>query len=173
MTPAPRTKLPRALEIDPRAPAVEAALASDLRPLWERGTVQVAHVSLTESLRRALTGAGLRNALEQGLEGIEARLSSEQRGLDALWAKPGAPPPGAPRVSRLLVLANDGSQRFYRDAEALLRRYEARLLGLHVDVPGDALGPAALGKEVLARALLIADRDAVSAVMLGLLPPSP
>ncbi|HEU4536487.1 MAG TPA: hypothetical protein VFS00_20320 [Polyangiaceae bacterium] len=173
MNAAPRPKLPRALETDPRAPAVEAALAADARPLWERGVVRVAHRPLTESLRRALAGAALRDALEQGLEGIEARLQSEQRGLDALRAKPGAPPPGAPRVSRLLVLASDGSQRFYRDAEALLRRYEARLLGLRLDAPGDALGPAVLGREALARALLIADRDAVGAVLLALVPPAP
>ncbi len=168
-----KPRLPRALEVDVRAPAVEAALAADARPLWPQGTVAVAHLPLTDVLARALTGAALRGAVEQGLEGIEGRLRSEQRGLDALRARPGAQAAGAPRVSRLLLLANDGSQRFYRDAEALLRRYEARLLGLRLDVPGEWLGLTALGRDALARALLVDDRDAVTALLLALAAPVP
>ncbi|HEU4408597.1 MAG TPA: hypothetical protein VFS43_25270 [Polyangiaceae bacterium] len=170
MPAALRAKLPRALEADPRAPAVTAALEASARPLWAQGTIAVAHLPLTEVLSRALAGSGRRGALAQGLETIETRLANEQRGLDALQAKPGAQP-GAPRISRLLVLANDGSQRFYRDAESLLRRYEARLLGLRLDVGGDDLGAAALGRNALARALLIDDREAVTAVLLALAAP--
>lgn len=171
MTPTTKPKLPRSLEIDPRAAFVEAALEAAAHPLWPQGTVRVAHLPLSPLLERALAGASLRGSVAQGLESIESRLQSEQRGLDALQSKPNAPPPGAPRISRLLVLANDGSQRFYRDAEALLRRYEARLLGLHLDVAGDALGRAALGRDALARALLIDDREAVTAVLLALAAP--
>lgn len=172
MEPTSKPRLPRTLEADARAPAVRAALEASARPLWEQGTVAVAHVALGEPLERALGGAARSRSAVQGLESAEARLRDQQRGLDALRERPGGEAAaGGARVSRLLVLANDGSRRFYRDAEALLRRYEARLLGLRVEAAGDELGRRLMGREALVRALLVDDREAVTAVLLALASP--
>jgi hypothetical protein len=161
--------LPRALEADPRAAAVRAALAALARPLWEQGSLAVARAPLSVPLERALLGALRAGAAAQGLERAEAVLRDEQRGLDARVARGEAA--GGARVSRLLVLADDGSRRFYRDAEGLLLRYGGRLLGLRVAAPGDELGRRVLGREALARALLVTDREAVTAALLALANP--
>lgn len=160
----PDVKLPKQVEQDPRHEAVRRALSADTRLLWPGGKRTVAHLALTPALRQALAEA--RGQLEQGFEGAERVLEAEAKGLVALRQKTGEAQ--GSRVSRLLLLAADGSERFYRHAESLLARHEERLLVAVVDAPGEGLGEAALGPGRLARAVLVGERDAVSRVLLSL-----
>ena len=72
------------------------------------------------------------------------------------------------RVSRLLVLADDGSERFHRRVESLLRRHAPRVLALRVSADQDALGRLLFGRDQVARLLLVEHKDAVSAVLVAL-----
>ena len=93
----------------------------------------------------------------------------EQRGLDALKQKAPESPQNA-RASRFLFLANDGSTRFYRDAEVLLTRYAQRLLICRIDLAGEAFGAAILGAPRLVRAVLVHDKKLGARALLALLP---
>jgi hypothetical protein len=157
-------RLPRAIEIDPHRAAIEAALARDARPLWPGGTLPVAHVPVEPSFERALAAAQEAHQLARGLEQAEALLASEQKGLDALRERQGTAL--ADRTSRLLVVASDGSERFYRQVERLLLRHADRLLGLRLEAPFEQL--ALFGREALVRAVLVTDRDGVTDVLRAL-----
>jgi len=79
---------------------------------------------------RALVG-GRRSARCAGrivreLEGAQRALSVEQQGLEHVDRKTAVE--RGRRVSRLLILADDGSERFYREVESLLRRNAPRVL---------------------------------------------
>ena len=165
----PMLKLPKDLLADPRSDAILRLITTDAAPLWEKGTAVVPTLpwtaALTHECKEALSG-GL---LVQGLEAIEKVLAGEQKGLDAVRDKNPSASPGV-RVSRLLLLANDGSERFYRDCDVILARYGERILGCRFSISGEALGEALFGQGKLARAALIADRKAVTKVLLALLP---
>jgi hypothetical protein len=89
--------------------------------------------------------------------------------LDALVAKaPDAPK--APRVSRLLLMSNDGSKRFCRDCASLLTQYDQRVIGCRLDITGDEFGSAVFGYPKLVRALLFVDKKAVARALLALVP---
>ena len=78
---------------------------------------------------------------------------------------------GAPRgvrVSRLLLVTNDGADRFYRGVEALLRKHGARVLALRLELSAEALGALVLGPGERARLLLLEHKDAVTAALLAL-----
>lgn len=163
-------KLPRKIEADPRKAELEALLASDLRPLWEGGNFQIPTIPLSPAFESALIKALHFKQLEMGLEQIERTLGSEKKGLDALQKKQGTP--AAHRVSRLLIIANDGAERFNRACESLLRLHGDRLLCLHVDVPCAELSQKLFGAQKQVKAILVSDRDAVTTLLFSLLPPS-
>lgn len=159
-------KLPRRIETDPARPAIEAALSRDVRPLWERGTIKVAHVELSQALELALCAAADEGQLARGLENIERQLESEKRGLDALREKQGTAP--ANRVSRLLVMSDDGAERLYRACETILFHHPDRVLGLRVAASSTRLAEKLFGPDQFAKVLLVTEKDAVTAVLLSI-----
>ena len=106
----------------------------------------------------------------RGLESAAARLANEDRGLGLADRQSGVPR-GA-RISRLLVMADDGAERFYRQVETLLRRHGPRLLALRLDVDAEALGAVIFGPGSRARLLMLDHKEAVSAFLLALAEPS-
>jgi hypothetical protein len=162
-------KLPKDVVADPRHDAVMKLLTEDTRVLWENGVTEVPSFALNPRLTEAIQRAFALKQAFQGLEQISKELAFEQKGLDALLAKtPGKPQ--NPRISRLLLIANDGSERFYRECDSLLNRYGQRLLGCRIDVTGEELGEAAFGSPKLVRAALIVDKKATAQILLSLLP---
>jgi hypothetical protein len=163
-------KLPKDVVADPRHDAVVNLLTTHTVLLWESGRNQVATLPMTDVLAAELRGALSAGHAFQGLELISERLASEQKGLDALREKAPDSPQNA-RVSRLLLLANDGSERFYRDCDALLSRYPQRLLACRLEIPGEALGKALLGSAKMVRSVLVVDKKVGARALLALLPP--
>jgi len=77
------------------------------------------------------------------------------------------------RVSRLLVMADDGAERFYRQVERLLLRHGPRVLAVRLEVDADTLGEMVFGPGRRARLLLLAHKEAVSGVLLSMADPLP
>ena len=159
-------RLPRQVESDPRAPLVHGMLSSHTRRLWVHGEIEVTEAELTTELTAALRAAHHAGLVVRGLEGAETRLALEGQGLD-LADRKGRALRGE-RVSRLLVLSNDGAERFYRRVESLLRRYGPRVLAVYLDADAATLGGLIFGPGRLARLLMIEHKDAVSAVLLAM-----
>ncbi|MGH7894270.1 MAG: hypothetical protein ACREQL_06345 [Candidatus Binatia bacterium] len=158
--------LPREIEADPRAGIVRARLDATARLLWSGAALAVPDVALQAPLARALADAHQGGDLVLGLEGIAEALASEARGLDALAARTAAPP--AQRVSRLLFVADDGAERFYREVERVTRRHAPRLLTCRLGVGADVLGAAVAGRALRVKAILVQHKRAVAAVLRSL-----
>ena len=114
MVPTAILPLPREIEGDPACAAIRARLADTGRLLWPRGEAVVSVLPLGTALADALRATWRDGRLVLGLEGATAALATEARGL-------AAGPPGM-RVSRLLLLSDDGAERLYRHAERLKAR---------------------------------------------------
>jgi hypothetical protein len=162
-------KLPKDVVADPRHDAIVNLLQTHAGLLWASGRHQVATLPMTDALAAELRGALATGYACQGLELISEKLAGEQKGLDALNKKAPENPQNA-RVSRILFLANDGSERFYRDCDALLSRYPQRLLACRLEIPGEELGNALLGSPRMVRSVLVIDKKAGARALLALLP---
>lgn len=158
-------RLPREVERDPRHARVLRALATETRRLWSEGYLEAPVIRLTPELRAALATPTIRPVFVRGLEGAEATLAAEAHGLAAA---PGAAP--EPRVSRVLLAANDGAERLYRQLERLVRVHAPRLLVCLVDAPSEELGGAIFGPGASAKVALTAHKDAATRVLLALAP---
>jgi len=159
-------RLPRLVEADPRGPQVLRILTTHTRPLWPAGGREVPALELGSKLGEALRNAERAGHVIRGLEGAKRALAAEDRGLRL--AQGAGPMPSDVRVSRLLVLAADGAERFYRHVETLLRRHGPRVLAVQLDADARALGELLFGPGRLARLLMIAHKQAVSAVLLAI-----
>ncbi|NQU14620.1 MAG: hypothetical protein HQ561_10745 [Desulfobacteraceae bacterium] len=163
-------RLPRRVEDDPRRQQILRILTTHTRPLWHQGEIEVPVVTLSPELAETLRNAHKEGQVVRSLENAERRLAAEERGLDLVDRNSGLPRGG--RVSRLLVLAGDGAERFYRHVERLLHRHGPRVLAVHMSVDGDALGELLFGPGSHARLLMLDHKAAVSSFLLALTKPS-
>lgn len=159
-------RLPRQVESEPGAAQLSSDLAARAQPLWAGGEPCVVPAELTPALAATLKSAYSAGRIVRGLEGAEHKLGVEERGLQHVDHKTGAV--RGERVSRLLVLADDGSERFYRGVDSLLRRHAPRVLALRLPADERALGQLLFGRDQIAKLLLVEHKDAVSAVLLAL-----
>jgi hypothetical protein len=163
-------QFPRRVEAEPSvADTLRARIAAG-RPLWAGGELRVARAPLGARLLDALRSARSASRLVQGLEAATLRLAVETRGLRMADAR-GTTERGQ-RISRLLLVSNDGSERFYRDIEALVRRHEPRVLAVRLDADSSELGGPIFGRERMARLVLLEHKDAVATTLLVLADPA-
>lgn len=159
-------RLPRGLEDELDTEHLATELAARARPLWRGGSAFACEAALTPSLQAALTSAFSSGRIIRGLESAKHALGGEQRGLSQVDRKTGVERGG--RVSRLLVLSDDGSERFYREVESLMRQHAPRVLALRLSVDQLALGQPLFGADAPARLLMVSHKVAVSSALLAL-----
>ena len=153
--------LPREIEADPAcAASIRVRLADTGRLLWPGAREVVPVLPLGAALADALRATWRDGQLVLGLEGATAALATEARGLAAR-------PPGM-RVSRLLLLSDDGAERLYRHAERLAMVHAPRVLAAVVAANGAALGHATTGREVVVKAVLAQHKQAVAVLLRAL-----
>jgi hypothetical protein len=159
-------RLPKSLDDHPQLPELRARLRSGCRRLWEGGVVQVPVVSWSEPLASALASAQREGHVLQGIEQAERSLDREAHGLSIADARSSTE--RGSRVSRLLLTSNDGTERFYRQVERLLRTQGPRLLALRLDVGAGQLSAVMGDRDGIARALLVEHKTSVARVLLAL-----
>ncbi len=159
--------LPRAIEQDPRAQAIRGCLRASLRPVQVDGEVTVPTGDWNSTLANVLRLASTAGAMVRGLEGATQTLMSEARGMAQADARSGVER-GA-RISRLLLVSSDGSERFYRDVATLMRYHGTRLLVIRLNLSGDELGTLVKGAQAsTTRALLVTQKDTVTNVLFAI-----
>jgi hypothetical protein len=126
----------------------------------------VPSVPLTPTLRAALAALAAQRRLERGLEAADATLAAEQRGLAAL--APAVAARQQPRVSRVLVVSNDGAERFYRQVERLALTHAPRVLVCRVDASSAVVGEVCYGPGALAKLVLTTHKTAATDLLRAL-----
>ncbi|MFC1868395.1 hypothetical protein ACFL0H_09705 [Thermodesulfobacteriota bacterium] len=159
-------RLPKLVEADPRGQETLRGLTEHSRPLRPGGKVRVPTVAFNPALAEALRISHRAGQLVRSLEGAERKLAAEGRGLGLVDQKSGVS--RGERVSRLVVLADNGTERFYRQVEKLLRQHGPRVLALRLDVKAEALGQMLFGPGNRVLLLLLDHKEAVSAMLLAL-----
>jgi len=128
--------------------------------------VRVADVDLFPELEAVLASARSAGRVVRGLEDARRALEVDERGLEHVDRRTGVE--RGRRVSRLVLVSNDGAERFYRNVESLLRRHAPRVLALRISADQSALGGRVFGSDQVARLLMVVHKDAVSALLLAL-----
>lgn len=159
-------RLPKSVESDPRGPRLLSSLTANTRPLWKGSGIATPVAAMSEELAGALRSAYRAGHVVRSLENAERALSAEERGLQMADRQAGIP--RGVRISRLLLLADDGAERFYRHIEALLGRHGPRVLAVRLEIDETALGELLFGPGSVARLLMLEHKQAVGSVLLAM-----
>lgn len=154
------------VESDSRGPQLLRRLTTHTCPLWSKGEIEVSGAALGPELTEVLLNAHSAEQVVRGLETAERTLAAEERGLRLADQLSGVP--RGVRVSRLLLLADDGADRFYRRVETLLRRHGPRVLAVRLDVDATTLGELLFDPSHLVRLLMLMHKEAVGAALLAI-----
>ena len=159
-------RLPKSLESDPRAQLLLNRLSTHAEKLWQESELSIPVARMTPMLAQALRNAHSAGQVVRSLEKAETTLAAEERGLRMADRQSGVT--RGVRVSRLLILANDGAERFYRRIEALLNRHGLRVLAVRLEMDEQELGELLFGPGRVARLLMLEHKQAVGSVLLAL-----
>ena len=143
-------KLPKAIRQHEKASSIEAYLEHDSKELWQQGTIKVCHQNLTNGLRQGLLLAKGSGHLLFGLDKIKDHYKKN--------------PLNSESYQNLLILSSEGSERFYRGAESLLKRNPA-LLGLRLDTSPKDLGLLLFEKEKELKAVLVPNTNTMAKIL--------
>jgi hypothetical protein len=157
-------KLPKQLKKENIESDVQAALDKESIKLYSDSEISIPVLTLTLELRKQIFYAKSLGELIFGYEVIEKSLENELRGLQKIDSQ-------GERVSRLLLVTNDGSTRFYRELEFLHKKQGTRLMICRLDVDSALMGNI-LGfkvKKVKVKAALLNTKKSVTSVLKSLL----
>jgi len=159
-------RLPKSIESDPRTSQLLGFLADHSRLLWPGGTVKIPEARLNDALKEVLLAAYHAGQVVRSLQKADQKLAAEARGQGMADQKSGVP--RGQRISRLLILANDGAERFYRQVESLLQRHGLRVMAVRLHADAEHLGGMLYGPGRAARLLMMEHKAAVGAALLAL-----
>ena len=162
-------QLPREIESDPRFEAIRARLTAGDRRVPAGAQTMVPVLSLDPPLAAALGTAFRIDRLVLGLEPAAEALASEERGLAHLARRAGTE--RATRVSRLLLLSQDGAARLNQEAERLAAMHAPRVLLVLLACDATALGLATTGRPAGVKVVLARHKETVAALLRALAPP--
>ncbi len=163
MRPPVSLALPRELEADPACETIRTRFAAPDRLLWPGGTATVPVLPLAPAGSALATEYGAGH-LVLGFERITETLAGEAHGLAQVAHRE----PPRPRISRLLLLSDDGAERLYRHVAAVAAAHAPRVLVALLAADAAALGHAILGSETRVKVVLVRHKDAVAALMRAL-----
>lgn len=165
--PAQQTlRLPKFVESDPRGVQLLDSFKAHAQPLWRKGGISIPAAVLSVEMAGALRKAQVSGQVIRGLENAERTLAAEERGLRMADRQTDAP--RGDRVSRLILLANDGSERFYRNVETMLHRHGPRVLAVRLETDAGGLGELLFGPGRIARLVMLERKQAVGEVLLAM-----
>lgn len=155
-------KLPKQLEKEKIEPDVRAVLEKENIELCSDSNIYIPVLKLNPELRKQIFYAKYLGELIIGYSDVEKALKNELHGLQKVNNQ-------SDRVSRLLIVTNDGSPRFYRQLEFLHEKQGGRVLICRLDVDSTLMGNILELKDKQVKAVLLNRKDSVVNVLKSLL----
>ena len=160
------SRWPRALIEQGAADALAESWTASRRAALAAGLPPFARHPLTPELVSSLFEARRSRRLVRGLEAAEEALAAQAAGVRSAVPGPeGRPSRSTGRISRLILISVDGSDRFYRNINQIVRKYGETVEVLVVLCDELELGATAFGRGQRARALLVEHKEAVVRVL--------
>ena len=155
-------KLPKQLEKDNVELDVQAVLKKESIELCSDSNIYIPVLKLNEELHKHIFSAKSLGELIIGYEAVEKALENELHGLQKVNNQ-------SDRVSRLLIVTNDGSPRFYRQLEFLHKKQGGRVLICRLDVDSTLMGNILQLEDKQVKAVLLNRKKSVINVLKSLL----
>ena len=154
--------LPKQLKKENLESEVQAVLDKESFELYPDSDVQIPVLKLSKELRSQIFYAKSLGELIFSYDVIEKSLEDELQGLKKIESQ-------NERVSRLLLVSNDASKRFYRELKFLMKHQGPRLMICLLDVDSLLMGNILGFKARKVNAVLMNRKKSVTGVLKSLL----
>lgn len=158
--------LPKLVENDARNEKIVEILNSHKCKLWSKSKLEITSLPFNEKFIQALQMEHRKGRIVRGFEMVERKLESEAMGMSLVDEKTEAK--RGQRISRLLVISNDGSERYYRKLESLIQKHAQRVLPLIIEIDSTQLGELFFGNGKTAKLMLLEHKKAVASALFSL-----
>ncbi|MGB5684612.1 MAG: hypothetical protein WBM35_02280 [Candidatus Electrothrix sp.] len=155
-------KLPKQLVQEKVESDVRAVLEKESIELCSDSNIYIPVLKLNPELRKQIFYAKFIDELIIGYRDVEKTLGNELHGLQNVKNK-------SDRVSRLLIVTNDGSPRFYNQLKFLHQKQGGRVLICRLDVDSLLMGNILELKNKQVKAVLLNRKKSVGNVLKSLL----
>jgi hypothetical protein len=160
-------RLPKAIVKTEKEQKLLEFLSARKQKLRPSATAEVFDLEPDQQFLNAIHLEHKKGKLSRGYELIERILASEAKGQAIVDKKTNST--RKPRISRLLVLSNDGSDRYLRKIEKLLQQNMTRVLAIRLPLDSKELGEMYFGPGKAVKIIMIEHKDSVAAVLLSLI----
>lgn len=155
-------KLPKQLEKEKVESDVRAVLEKESIELCSDSNIYIPVLKLNPKLREQIFRAKFLGELIVSYSAVEKALENELHGLQNVNNQ-------SDRISRLLIVTNDGSPRFYRQLEFLRKKQGERVLICRLDIDSNLMGTLLELKDKQVKAVLLNRKESVVNVLKSLL----
>jgi hypothetical protein len=151
--------LPKKLDGTEEGEKLAGILYGKLQPVKPGHEYCLPLFQVSAYINDALNSSRRRGSLIRGMEDAERMLDAERAGIISADMKTGKE--RVERISRLIVAANDGSNRFYRQIKRIIEKNKPRVMAIELDITSFELGERLFGPGKRALFLLVNHKDAV------------
>ncbi len=159
--------LPKKLEAGEEGSRIKTVLKEHAGQVTPLKDYLLPSFSFSSSIEEALFSAFRSGRVVRGFEDSQKKLDAEKKGLKNVDEKTGEN--RNERISRIAIVANDGSERFYRQTKRVVENHSPRVLAIHLNISSFELGEKLFGPKKRVLFLLINHKEAVSNLLLSLL----
>ncbi len=154
-------KLPKAIVKEGVEAEVIDALEKESFQICIDPDISIPSLELNPELRKYLFYAKSMGEMVVSYESIEKELAAERKGLQNVGNQ-------SDRISRLLIVTNDGSPRFYKELKFLQHKQGQRVLICRLDIDSLKMGEILNKPGVPIKAILINRKSSVVNVLKAL-----
>ncbi|MCD4652971.1 hypothetical protein K8T06_03450 [bacterium] len=156
-------KLPKTVDDTEIELALKNYLQKNLKALSHLSRFQLPVIQFGKEIKQALVFSHKDHSLIRGLPGIRKLLENENAGLKKLAKIDSSSAPK--RISRILLISKDGSDRFKREINDLLLQNNPRLAGIILNCTASELGLVISGKSGMVKAVLASHKNSVNLIL--------
>jgi hypothetical protein len=153
-------RFPKAVEKSDKFEDIKRYVTENQKKIWQKARTRAVFVPAEEKLLKLFQLEHKRGRLIRGFELVERTLVAQLEGIKNVDARTGVT--RGKRLSRLVVVSNDGSERYYRKIDKLAEQFEAIVLVLRIDLDSASLGEMFFGPGKIAKVFMLDHKESLA-----------
>ncbi|MGM0599710.1 MAG: hypothetical protein ACQETH_07795 [Candidatus Rifleibacteriota bacterium] len=153
-------RFPKAVEKSDKFEKIKHYIGENQKKLWQKAQTRAVFVPASEKLINLFQLEHKRGRLIRGYELVERTLLAQLEGTKSVDARTGVK--RGRRLSRLIVVSNDGSERYYRKIDKLAVQFESIVLLFRIDIDSASLGEMFFGPGKIAKVFMLDHKESMA-----------
>lgn len=153
-------RFPKAVEKSDKFEKIKCYVQENRKKLWQEARTKAVFVPAEEKLIKLFQLEHKRGRMIRGFEMVERNLFAQLEGTKSVDAKTGVK--RGKRLSRLIVVSNDGSERYYRKVDKMAQQFESIVLVMRINLDSTSLGEMFFGSGKIVKLFMFDQKESMT-----------